>query len=760
MERTLAQTAPALIAPGLRTAGTIGRFAKDTVAEGPTVATQKWLGTYKTPEQRAFVDAVPELFPEKPTIVVRGPSDFLDEAGIIPSKGTETFPEPKDGAWFQRVVKPGRTLGKEFRAPIGYFEGRSDPAAQEVGKRIRLFNDVKREFSVTGKQINAEVLGRLEPAEQEQLGKYLVWRDMAQRDAWSDEVKIAGKLKDAGDPSLTSFLSTLDPDKTKEWGVYDQYRGVEAEVSPKVKAAADELRERVLNRFDQLNLVTGTKTYDPVTGEVREYKSGGPEMFPRVPREIRPTEDPHRTAVARGDISPEQATVRELSGGSAPTTEVGRRTWLYEEGRFEPNVQRTLDSYVDDQSKRLALNIAFGAPVEGAKGWGADAVRIHADLRDRGRTFDKELLDRTLNTIYAPNIKENAGVGVVKKFVSNLALAKSALTQIPQAANNFAIAGYGNTLKGALQRRAEAGKFSLAAANDPALRKYYEEAGQLGQDTWTGKAVGVVEQNWNRSNGAVGYGPHLRQLGRESLEHMQAGTEYPERLTREARFYGETPERLAQQTLQFGEPSWVRPMRQAIDKSQFHAEVGDVPEGFRSGPFSLITTYKAFPYKQAGFFKNEIASPMLSGNMDEFDLGLERAARLVTGLTALGVPIKLAKDLIAGRDLSSPEQLAAGTVEDAMGLLATPVNAAASLMAGQPLDTRAAERSMIPAPVSVGANLARDTVGAIGGLSEGELGPLAKVLLKDALPMANWSGTGMEGLLGPPIYKYLVEAPR
>jgi hypothetical protein len=424
-------------------------------------------------------------------------------------------------------------------------------------------------------------------------------------------------------------------------------------------------------------------------------------------------------------------------------------------------VQRTLDSYVDEQSKRLALNIAFGSPAGGAAGnRGTEMVRIVGDLTDGGYTFDRELLERTLKSIYEPDHKENAAVALIKRGVSNLALAKSALTQIPQAANNVAISGYGNTLKGMLRQGTEARKFRLAAANDPALRKYYEEGGQLGTDTLTGKAVGVVEQKWNRSNSAVGYGPHLRSLGQESLEHMQAGREYPARLAREAGFYGETPESLARQTSNFGEPSWVRPMRQAIDKAQFHAEVGDVPEGFRTGPMSLVTTYKAFPYKQAGFFKNEIASPMLSGNMEEFDLGLERAARLVTGLTALGVPIKLAKDLIAGRDLSSPEQLAAGTAEDAMGLLAAPANVAASLVAGQPLDTRAAERSMIPAPVSVGANTVRDMAGAATGLAEGELGPLAKLFLKDLLPIANLSGTGLEGLLGPPAYKYLVEAPR
>lgn len=67
---------------------------------------------------------------------------------------------------------------------------------------------------------------------------------------------------------------------------------------------------------------------------------------------------------------------------------------------------------------------------------------------------------------------------------------------------------------------------------------------------------------------------------------------------------------------------------------------------------------------------------------------------------------------------------------------------------------------MIPAPVSVGANTVRDMAGAATGLAEGELGPLAKLFLKDLLPIANLSGTGLEGLLGPPAYKYLVEAPR
>jgi hypothetical protein len=758
--RTAAQTAPALIAPGLRTAGTIGRFARDAKAGGLTEAMDKFQGTYKTPAQQALVDEMPELFPTRPTIVVRGPSDFLDEAGIIPSAGTETFPEPRDGKWFQQVVKPGRTLGTHMRAPIGYFERSSDPAANELGKRIRLFNDARREFSVTGKQINADIIGRLNPAEQAELDRYLVWRDMAEKDAWTDEVRLAGTLKDSGDSSLDSLVSTFDDDTMRQWQAYDDYRAMDGEVSPTVKAAADEIRERVLNRFDQLNLVTGTKTWDPQTGEVREYKSGGAEMYPRVPREVRPTEDPHRTAVARGDISPQQASARELGGGNAPNTEVGRRTWIYEDGRFEKNPQRTLDAYVDEQAKRIAQNIAFGPPGEGTGPWGTEALRLHADLRDRGRTFDKELADRALNAIYKPDIQENAAVAVVKRLTSNVALAKSAVTQIPQASNNFAIAGFGNTLKGLLRRRAEARKFSLAAANDPALRKYYEEAGQAGKDTLTGKAVGVVEENWNRSNSAIGFGPHLRSLGKEAMEYLDAGVDIPARLAREASFYGVTPETLATQTRLFGEPSWTRPMRQAIDKAQFHAEVGDVPEGFRSGPFSIVTTYKGFPYKQAGFFKNEIVSPMLSGNMEEFDLGLERLLRRRIGTIALGVPTWLGKDLIAGRDLSSPEQLAATANEDEMGLLATPLNLAGSFVSGEPLNTHAMERSMIPAPVSVFGRLGVDGWKAIEGIRDGELDPLAKVLLRDALPMANLSGTGLEGLLGPPAYKYLVEAPR
>lgn len=756
--RTAAQTAPALIAPGLRTAGTIGRFARDAKADGLTVAKDKFLGTYKTPEQQALVDEMPKLFPTRPTINVRGTQDFLDEAGIQRGTSDVSLPEPARRGTIRLAQEK---MSPELRAGIGFLGGRSNPASREAGQRLRLYNDMKREYSVTGKQITSEVMDRLSAEEQDQLHRYMIWRDMDQKNLWSDEVKLAAQLKDAGDPGYESLLSTLDADKAREWDVYDAFRGLETSTPDRVKAAVAEIRDRLLSRMDRANLTIGTKTYDPMSGEVRDYKSYGEEYYPRIGRAVRETEDPWRTAIERGDLSPTEAAARQMSGGSPPTTEVGRQDWLYSSDRFEPTPQKTLDDYVDEQAKRLALTAAFGAPAGGAEGQtGTEMLRIIADLTKNGHTLDKKVLLRTLGSIYSPRHQENEVVGFIKRGVSNLALAKSALTQIPQAANNFSIAGFGNTLKGMLAQRSEAAKFRLSAANDPALRKYYEEAGQLGTDTLTGKAVGVVEQGWNRSNSAVGYGPHLRSLGQESLGHLEAGTEYPARLVREAQFYGTTPETLAKQTRLFGEPSWVRPMRQAIDKAQFHAEVGDVPEGMRTGPMSLLMTYKAFPYKQAGFFKNQIASPMLSGNMEEFDMGLERAVRLVSGLTALGVPIKLAKDLIAGRDLSSPEQLAAGTAEDAMGLLAAPLNVGASMVAGSPLDTRAAERSVIPAPVSVAASTGRDLAAAWNGGVQGDMDPVAKVLLKDILPILNLSGTGLEGLLGPPAYKYLVEAPR
>ncbi|NBR68194.1 MAG: hypothetical protein EBT79_13155, partial [Actinobacteria bacterium] len=445
MERTLAQTAPALIAPGLRTAGTVGRFAKDTVAEGPTLATQKWLGTYKTPAQQALVAEMPELFPTRPTINVRTPADFLEEAGITRGASKISLPEPEDNFRFKTITKAQEKMYPEVRAAIGYLGGRDNPASQELAKRLRLLNDATRELQITGKQINAEVMGRLSPAEQEQFHRYMIWRDMDSKGLWADEVKIAAELKDAGDLGFDSFMATIDrdPDLKRQWQVYDSFRGIEKDVSPAVKEAEAEVRDRLLSKFDQFNLTAGTRTYDPKTGEVRDYKSYGNEYYPRVAREVRPTEDPFRTAVERGDLSPEEAAARQMGGGGPPTTEVGRQDWLYSPDRFEPTAHRTLDKYVDEQAKRLALTIAFGPPAGGAEGnYGTDAMRLIGDLTANGHTLDKKVALRALGTLYSPRHQENEVVGFIKRGISNVALAKSALTQIPQAANNLAISGF------------------------------------------------------------------------------------------------------------------------------------------------------------------------------------------------------------------------------------------------------------------------------------------------------------------------------
>ena len=741
-ERTLAQVAPAAIAPAARMAMGAGRLAGVAKNEGFQAAKDRFFGTTKTPAQQLAVDAAPELFPTRPTINVRTPQDFLDEAGISRATvGVEPgIPEPRDTR-MQAYLRNAHELGAETRAAVGYLTNRKNPVSQEAGKRLKLLADANRELSITGKQISAEVMEQLSPAEQDQLGQYAIWRDM--KDKFDPAVVRAGVLQGTGDPSLPSYLAALDPDQQLEWGTYERYYHLEGSTTPTVKAAHQEIQDRLLSRLDQFNLTAGTKTYDPITGDVRDYASAGPEFFPRVAREVRPTEDPLRTAIERGDLSPEAAAARSMAGGGPPKTEVGRRTWLFDPERFEAHPQRALDKYVDETSKRLAMTIAFGPPEGGELGgYGSDLLRLKGELIRTGRRFDAKLLDRAVGSIYSPRHAENRAVGIVKRGMANVALAKSALTQLPQAANNVAISGVGNTLKGFLRRGIEARKFPLAAANDPAMRTYYEEAGQLGSETLPARMTGAVERSWNRSNSAVGYGPHLRDLGQESLSYMQDGLPYPERLTKEAEFYGTTPEVLAKQTKAFGEPSWVRPMRQAIDKSQFHAEVGDVPEGLRTGPLSLLGTYKAFPYKQAGFFKNEIAKPLVSGDMEQFDLGLERGARLLGTLLALGVPVKLAKDLIAGREMSDPAQLAAGTAEDAMGMFAGPVTAAANIAAGQPLDSRSAERSVVPPIVSIGGSVAR----------EAAQGDMPELLMRYLIPALNPSGTGLEGMVLPGLH--------
>lgn len=94
-----------------------------------------------------------------------------------------------------------------------------------------------------------------------------------------------------------------------------------------------------------------------------------------------------------------------------------------------------------------------------------------------------------------------------------------------------------------------------------------------------------------------------------------------------------------------------------------------------------------------------------------------------------------------------------------MGLWAAPLTVGASVLAGEPFDTRSAERATVPATVSIAGNTMRDAAGAANGMMRGDLDPLAKVMLKDVLPMINLSGTGMEGLLGPPAYNYLIKDP-
>jgi hypothetical protein len=757
MERTLAQAAPALIAPGLRTAGTIGRFARDAKAGGLTEAMDKFQGTYKTPEQRALVDEMPELFPTRPTINVRGKQDILDEAGIVPGRTNPVLEEPKDGFWFRNVTQAQMDAKPELFSLIRYFKKRGYPSAVEAAKRMELANDLTREIRDTGKQITAEVLERLKPEERVQFHKYMSWRDMAQKDAWADEVRLAGKLKDAGDPSLESLVSTFDDETAKEWQSYDFFRSSERELTPAVRAAADEVRERLLSRLDQFNMVVGTRTHDPVTGEARNYMSAGDEYYPRVPQEKPPTHDPFREAILKGKMTEQEAGERILSGRSPATMEVGRRTWLRTPEEFSDNPQHTLDSYVDEQAKRIGRSVAFGDETSGT---GADMAALIGTMRRDGHRIDADILTRNLDEIYNPNPRKEQLIGRLKRGVSNVALTLSAAAQIPQAATNVAQAGFGNTLKGMLRQRSEAKKFRLSAANSPATKEYFENVNEIKTSTMPSKAVGVIEQNWNRSNSAVGFGPHLRSLGQESLDHLDAGREFPARLVREASFYGVTPETLATHTRLFGEPAWTRPMRQAIKNAQFHVDPGEVGEGFRTGPTSVVTQYMSFPSLQAGYFKDQIASPMLSGNMGEFDLGLERLARLVPVSAALTLPTAWLTDVAKGRELSSPADIASRVAGNVAGLYAMPLSVAASVLGGDKYNSRMAERAAIPPIVGMAQNMSRDGGAALYGLRDGNLDPIAKFLLKDILPMANMSGTGLEGVVLPPAYKYLIERPR
>ena len=750
LNRTLAQTAPSAIVPAWRALKGIGGLANTAATQGTAAARDRFFVTGRTPAQQLNVDAAPELFPTRPTINVRTPQDFLDEASITsaPVDIEPAIAEPKDTLAHAYLLTT-RMVGEETRGPVAYLTNRKNPVSQEAGARLRLLADANRELSITGKQISAEVMDRLTPAEQDQLGRYVNWRDM--HDKFDPAVVQAGQLQDAGDPSLASFVASLNPDQQLQWGDYEQYYPLETATPANVKAAHTEIQDRLLSKFNHFNLTANVKTWDPVSKQVHDYASSGPEYFPRIARDVRPTEDPLRTAIERGDLTPKEAAARSFAGGGPPTTEVGRQTWLFTPDRFEAHPQRTLDKYVDETSKRLAMTIAFGPPEGGSlEGYGSELTRIQGELIRTGRRFDLALLLKAVNDIYTPNHSENAFIGALKRGMANVYLGKSALSQIPQAANNLAIAGVGNTFKGALRRGVESRKFSLAAANDPAMRAYYEEAGQLGANSIPARMTGAVETRWNRSNSAVGYGPHLRSLGQESLAYAQDNLPFPDRLVTEADFYGTTPDVLAKQTKAYGEPSWVRPMRKAIDNAQFHAEVGDVPRAMRTGPAALLGTYKAFPYKQAGFFKDQIAKPLASGDMEQVDMGLERGARLLAGLVTMGVPMRLAKDLIAGREMSDPQHLAVGALEDAVGLYAAPGMFVANTIAGQVMNGRDAERSMVPPIVSLGANMAREAV----------TGDMPELLMRYLIPMLNPSGTGLEGLALPALHGAMKEPRR
>jgi hypothetical protein len=173
-----------------------------------------------------------------------------------------------------------------------------------------------------------------------------------------------------------------------------------------------------------------------------------------------------------------------------------------------------------------------------------------------------------------------------------------------------------------------------------------------------------------------------------------------------------------------------------------------------------VTQYMSFPSLQAGYFKDQIASPMLSGNMGEFDLGLERLARLVPVSAALTLPTAWLTDVAKGRELSSPADIASRVAGNVAGLYAMPLSVAASVLGGDKYNSRMAERAAIPPIVGMAQNMSRDGGAALYGLRDGNLDPIAKFLLKDILPMANMSGTGLEGVVLPPAYKYLIERPR
>ena len=757
MERTLAQTAPALIAPGLRTAGTIGRFARDAKAGGLTEAMDKFQGTYKTPAQQALVDEMPELFPTRPTINVRSKQDILDEAGIVPGRTNPVVEEPKDGFWFRNVTQPQMEAYPQYRSLIRYFKRRGYPSAVEAAKRMELANDLPREIEYTGKQIVGEVMEKLTPEERVQFHKYMSWRDMAQKDAWSDEVRLAARLKEAGDPSLDSLVSTFDDDTARQWRSYDFFENSERELTPAVRDAANEVRERLLHPLNRFNEAVGTRTWDPSTREARDYASAGEEFYPRVGKEMPPTHDPVRQAILDGRITEQQAGEMLLSGRSPATMEVGRRDWIRSPEDFSENPQYTLDRYIEKQAKRIGRGVAFGDETNGV---GSDMATLLGIMRRDGHKLDADILEENLDAIYNPKPGRERFIGRVKRGVSNVALTMSGLAQIPQAANNLAVAGVGNTLKGMLRQRREAAKFSISGANNPATKQYFEHVNEIKTSTIPSKAVGVIEQGWNRSNSAVGMPVHLRSLGQEAMEYLDAGVEFPARLTREASFYGVTPETLATQTRLFGEPSWTRPMRQAIRNAQFHVDPGEVGAGFRAGPNAILTQYQAYPTLQAGFFKDQVVSPMLSGNMDEFDLGLERLVRLGLLAPALTVPTVWATDLAKGRELSGPADIASRVAGNVMGIYATPMSLAASLLGGDKYNSRMAERAVVPPVVGMGQNVVRDGGAALFGLRDGEIEPAAKFLMKDVLPFFNPSGTGLEGVILPPAYKYLVEAPR
>lgn len=603
-----------------------------------------------------------------------------------------------------RMRERAGDLWSQITVPIGRLEQSGDTLTRSAGARLAQNALYGRELEANASTLIERQLGGMDEATRRAVNRRGQYEELVSKSSPSPAdliTRMRVVATDATGDEMAAWLKretagfTLD--ERRQLSDLLSYEDV-ANASPEVTGAVSALRRDVLHPLDFIAQREAEATINPVTGESRLYQSAGPKFWPRIAKPAPEGVDPYVHALEQGKMDYTELGGSMVAPTKAPNTvEFGRRQGG-PPANYEEDAAKVLHAYADESAARAARTSAFGSPratTEWAeaqgnpRGIGQEGAEMLGEVR-AGDRFAGHTLQGALRATYRTDTgPEQRGLDWVKRLITNAALFKSGITQIPQASSNVADAGVKATVKGLVAHATQPEVATIprsSGARIPGVARYFEDIGRADPETWSMRMLSGVESGWNRSRSAAGFLHRINETGKTAFDELQGQVDpiqveallekHPRmsrtqaavdlgarpsavtsRLASEVR---STAVDLAHDHETLGAALNPRRYASLVERRQFQGAPGEVPSMMHNTPAGgFLMQYRPFAARQSNMVARDILAPMVSGDQAERVLGRQRLARLVAAGVPASTAIYMLKRGISGQGMPSGGEVGA-----------------------------------------------------------------------------------------------------